>query len=91
MPITWRSLADTLNPQPVAFTVIRKLLKWIGRCDHASQQNSPPPPFCAEDGSPIFPPEGDEFELWWLTEFELWCLFEREGGSHESIATGREL
>ena len=28
MPITWRSLADTLNPQPVAFAVIRKLLKW---------------------------------------------------------------
>ena len=68
MPIKWRSLEETLNPQAVAFDVIRKLLQWIDRCDHASQQNSPPPPFCAEDGSSIFPNEGDEFELWWLTD-----------------------
>ena len=81
MPITWRSLADTLNPQPVAFDVIRKLLKWIDRCDHASQQNSPPPPFCAEDGSSIFPPEGNECELWWLTDVKR-----REKGEDEQKA-----
>ena len=69
MPIEWRSLEETLNPQPVAFDVIRKLLHWIDRCDEASKTNLPPPRFCAEDGcSPIFPPEGDEFELWWLTD-----------------------
>ena len=69
MPIKWRSLEETLNPQPVAFDVIRKLLQWIDRCDEASKTNLPPPRFCAEDGSsPIFPPEGDEDELWWLTD-----------------------
>ena len=68
MPIKWRSLAETLNLQPVAFDVISKLLKWIDRCDQASQRNSPPPPFCAEDGSRIFPEEGSEDELWWLTD-----------------------
>ena len=68
MPMNWRSLEETLNPQPVAFDVIRKLLQWIDRCDHASKQNLPSPPFCVEDGSPIFPLEGDEDKLWWLTD-----------------------
>ena len=68
MPIRWRSLADTLNPQPVAFDVILKLLRWIDRCDEASQRNSPPPPFCDEDGGCIFPPETSEDALWWLTD-----------------------
>ena len=68
MPIKWRSLEETLNPQPVAFNVIRKLLQYIDRCDEASKTNLPRPRFCTEDGSPIFPPEGDEFELWWLTD-----------------------
>ena len=68
MPIKWRSLEETLNPQPVAFDVIRKLLQYIDRCDEASKSSLPAPRFCAEDGSPIFPPEGDEFELWWLTD-----------------------
>ena len=47
IPIKWRCLAATLNPQPVAFD----------RCDEASQRNLPTPRFLAEDGSPIFPPE----------------------------------
>ena len=68
IPINWRSLAATLNPQPVAFGVIRRLLGWIDRCDEASQRNLPTPPFRAEDDSPIFPPEGSEEELWWLTD-----------------------
>ena len=57
IPIKWRCLAATLNPQPVAFGVIRRLLGWIDRCDEASQRNLPTPRFRAEDGSPIFPPE----------------------------------
>ena len=68
IPINWRSLGATLNPQPVAFGVIRHLLGWIDRCDEASQRNLPAPPFRAEDDSPIFPPEGSEEELWWLTD-----------------------
>ena len=68
MPIKWRSLADTLNPQPVAFDVIRKLLRWIDRCDEASQHGLPAPCFKAEDGGPLFPPEGSEDELWWLND-----------------------
>ena len=51
MPIKWRSLEETLNPQPVAFDVIRKLLQYIDRCDEASKTNLPPPRFCAEDGT----------------------------------------
>ena len=51
-----------------AFDVIRKLLQYIDRCDETSKSNLPAPRFCAEDGSSIFPPEGDEFELWWLTD-----------------------
>ena len=68
LPIKWRSLAATLNPQPGAFAVIRKLLCWIDRCDAASRRGLPAPPFLAEDGSAIFPPEGSEDELWWLTD-----------------------
>ena len=77
MPITWRSLAATLKPQPVAFVVIRKLLKWIDRCDEASQHGLPAPCFRAEDGSHIFPQEGDEDELCWLTDAK------REDGEKE--------
>ena len=62
IPISWRSLAASLNPQPVAFAVIRRVLDWIDRCDDASKQNLPAPPFEAEDGTPIFPPEGSEDE-----------------------------
>ena len=46
MPIKWRSLEETLNPQPVAFDVIRKLLQYIDRCDEASKTNLPPPRLC---------------------------------------------
>jgi hypothetical protein len=68
MPIKWRSLAATLNPQPLAFAVIRRLLDWIDRCDQASKRNLPAPLFRAEDGGPIFPVEGSEDEYWWLTD-----------------------
>ena len=78
MPIKWRSLEETLNPQPVAFDVIRKLLQYIDRCDATSKSNLPAPRFCAEDGSSIFPPEGNKFELWWLTDVKR-----REKGEDE--------
>ena len=68
MPIKWRSLAQTLNPQPLAFAVIKRVLDWIDRCDQASQRNLPAPPFRADDGGPIFPAEGSEDECWWLTD-----------------------
>ena len=62
IPISWRSLAASLNPQPIAFAVIRRVLDWIDRCDDASKQNLPAPPFEAEDGTPIFPPECSDDE-----------------------------
>ena len=68
VPIRWRDLDSTLNPQPVAFDVIRGVLVWIDRCDEASKEGRPKPDFCSEDGSHIFPPEGSEDELWWLTD-----------------------
>ena len=68
VPITWRCLAATLNPQPLAFSVIRRVLDWIDRCDEASKQSLPAPPFRASDGGPIFPPEGSEDQLWWVTD-----------------------
>ena len=69
VPITWRSLAANLNPQPLAFSVIKRVLDWIGRCDEASQQNLPAPPFQAVDGSKIFPDEKSEDALWWVREY----------------------
>ena len=54
IPITWRCLAATLNPQPLAFSVIKRVLDWIDRCDDASRQNLPAPQFLASDGGPIF-------------------------------------
>ena len=68
MALAWRGLAEALDPQPVAFQVISKLLEWIDRADAASRQGIPRPDFAAEDGTPIFPPEGSEHECWWLTE-----------------------
>ena len=62
VPISWRSLAVSLNPQPVAFAVIRRVLEWIDRCDDASKQNLPATPFETENGTPILPPEGSEDE-----------------------------
>ena len=56
-------LTRSTHPIPVgAFDVIRTLLDWIDRADEASQLGLPKPPFAAEDGTPIFPPEGSEDE-----------------------------
>ncbi len=31
-------------------------------------RGEPRPPCQKPDGSPLFPPEGSEFDLWWLSE-----------------------
>ena len=68
VPIIWRSLAASLNPQPLAFSVIRRVLDWIDRADEASQQGLPAPEFRSSDGGPIFPPEDSDDYLWWVTD-----------------------
>ena len=68
MPLTWRTLAECLDPQPRARVVIKDLLEYIDRCDAASMvEGAPKPPFCTTDGSPIFP----EGEKWWLTDLSI--------------------
>jgi hypothetical protein len=68
VPLTWRTLADCLDPQPRALVVIKNLLDYIDRCDVASMaEGAPRPPFCTTDGQPIFPEE----EKWWLTELSI--------------------
>ena len=69
VPITWKSLEATLNPMPLAFSVIKRVLDWIDRCDEASKQGLPAPPFRAADG-PIFPDEESEDALWWCTDIK---------------------
>ena len=69
VPMVHRTLQEALNPQPAASNVMKKLLGWIDRVDAASQSEHPSRPrFAAEDGSPIFPREGDDDEFWWLTD-----------------------
>ena len=68
VPLTWRTLAECLDPQPRARVVIKDLLEYIDRCDAASMvEGAPKPPFCTTDGSPIFP----EGEKWWLTDLSI--------------------
>lgn len=43
-------------------------------------QGAKAPRFWAEDGSPIFPPEDDKFELWWLTDAKR-----KEKGDEQSV------
>ena len=69
VPMVHRSLDECLNPQPIASKVLLKLLQWIDRVDICSQKTGVSrPEFVADDGSQIFPPEGDPDERWWLTE-----------------------
>ena len=84
MPVKHRTLAETLNPQPLAFSVIHDLLCWIDRCDEASQHGASRPAFSREDGSPIFPPEsaGDDY-YWWLTDVK------RKADSSEAAAVDK--
>ena len=69
VPMTHRTLQEALDPQPAASNVMKKLLGWIDRVDAASQAEHPcRPKFATEDGSPIFPREGEDDEYWWLTD-----------------------
>ena len=66
-PVNNRILAEVLNPQPRCSEVLKELLTWIDRVDYASQQGAPRPPCVRLDGSPVFPEEGSENDLWWMT------------------------
>ena len=68
VPVSWRSLADCLNPQPKAQEVMHRLLDWIDRVDMASHAGIQRPPFCTPAGEPIFPEDDDD--MWWLTELQ---------------------
>lgn len=57
-----------LNPQPRCSEVLKELLSWIDRVDYTSQGAESRPPCQRPDGTPIFPEEGSENDLWWLTE-----------------------
>ena len=63
-----RTRAEVLNPQPRCTEVLRELLAWIDRVDYASQHAEPKPECLSADGANIFPAEGSENDLWWLTE-----------------------
>jgi hypothetical protein len=65
IPHKLRSLEESLNPQPLAASVIHTLLDWIDRVDFASQRGLASPPFQTEDGEEIFPDEP-----WWLTDVQ---------------------
>ena len=68
VPMTHKTLEETLCPQPDAHRVLLKLLAWIDEVDSASQTRNPRPPFQDSEGGSIFPPEGADDEKWWLTE-----------------------
>ena len=55
IPLKSRTIAEVLNPQPQASTVIHNLLDWIDRVDLASQRGSPRPAFMTLNGEDIFP------------------------------------
>ena len=65
IPHKLRSLEESLNPQPLAASVIHTLLDWIDRVDFASQRGLAPPPFQTQDGEDIFPDKP-----WWLTDVQ---------------------
>ena len=65
IPHKLRTLEESLNPQPIAASVIHTLLGWIDRVDFASQSGLPTPPFKTQSGLEIFPDEP-----WWLTDVQ---------------------
>jgi hypothetical protein len=65
IPPKLRSLEECLNPQPLAASVMHKLLDWIDRVDSASQLGLLSPPFQTREGDDIFPDEP-----WWLTDVQ---------------------
>ena len=67
IPIKHRTVAETLDPQPRASVVFKRLLDWIDRVDEASQVGGPRPPFQTPEGDAIFP---DQEKLWWFSELQ---------------------
>ena len=65
LSVKWRTLEETLNPQPLAAAAIKNLLGWIDRADLSSQRGAPRPDFSTPEGDSIFP-DGP----WWLTELQ---------------------
>ncbi len=68
IPPKLRSLEECLNPQPLAASVMHKLLDWIDRVDSASQLGLLPPPLQTRAGDAIFPDEP-------------WCLTDVQGNA----------
>ena len=59
-------LVKVLDPQPRCSEVLKELLSWIDRVD--ARPDGKRPACIREDGTPIFPEEGSENDLWWLAE-----------------------
>ena len=66
VPVRNKSIAEILDPQPKCSAVLHKLLKWIDRCDYASQVGECKPVCIDEYGDEIVPIDPEN--LWWLTE-----------------------
>ena len=87
VPLKFRTLAETLNPQPDAHVVFQRLLDFIERCDIASQLGLPRPEFKTLDGEAIFP---EDDEPWWLTEVSKRISAEDRRGDEDGPATDDE-
>ena len=87
VPLKFRTLAETLNPQPDAHVVFQRLLDFIERCDIASQQGLPRPEFKTLDGQAIFP---EDEEPWWLTEVSKRISAEDRRGDEDGPVTDDE-
>ena len=87
VPLKFRTLAETLNPQPDAHVVFQRLLDFIERCDIASQLGLPRPEFKTLDGEAIFP---EDDEPWWLTEVSKRISAEDRRGDEDGPVTDDE-
>ena len=87
VPLKFRTLAETLNPQPDAHVVFQRLLDFIERCDIASQLGLPRPEFKTLDGEAIFP---EDEEPWWLTEVSKRISAEDRRDDEDGPATDDE-
>ena len=87
VPLKFRTLTETLNPQPDAHVVFQRLLDFIERCDVASQLGLPRPEFKTLDGEAIFP---EDDEPWWLTEVSKRISAEDRRGDEDGPVTDDE-
>ena len=87
VPLKFRTLGETLNPQPDAHVVFQRLLNWIDRCDTAAQMGLPKPEFKTPEGDAIFP---EDDEPWWLTEVSKRISAEDRKGDEDGPVTEDE-